>query len=115
MLEAKDVPPSEKDVIVDNLLKVYQNLKEDDLRSVTIRQHASHYLTLLKTKQAIQFLEKAWMQEPNKWIQRGMMVGLALYCERPDILEQYIQIIRDDNEAASINLGYHLPTTYATR
>ena len=36
------------------------------------------------------------------------MVGLALYCERPDILEQYIQIIRDDNEAASINLGYHL-------
>ena len=53
MLEAKDVPIAEKDVIVDNLLKVYQNFKEDDLRSVTIRQHASHYLALLKTKQAI--------------------------------------------------------------
>lgn len=108
MLEAKDIAFAEKDLVVDNLLKVYQNRRGDDLQSVAIRQHASHYLALVKTKQAVQFLEQAWMQEPNKWVQRGMMVGLALYCERPDILEQYINIIRDDAETASINVGYHL-------
>jgi hypothetical protein len=36
------------------------------------------------------------------------MVGLALYCRRQDILDRYVQIVRGDPEAASINLGYHL-------
>ncbi len=108
MLEAKDVSFSEKDHLVDNLLEVYQHHGGEDLRAVTMRQHASHYLALLGTRRAIQFLEQTWEQEPNKWVRRGMMVGLALYCEKPYVLEQYVKIIRDDPEAASINVGYHL-------
>lgn len=108
MLEAKDIRPAEKDVIVDNLLRVYQHYSGDDLQSLTVRQHASHYLALVRTRRAIQFLEQAWKQEPNKWVQRGIMVGLALYAEKADVLEQYIKIIQNDAEAASINLGYHL-------
>ncbi|GHO83966.1 hypothetical protein KSZ_19720 [Dictyobacter formicarum] len=36
------------------------------------------------------------------------MVGLALYCGQLEVLDQYIQFIHDNPEAASINLGYHL-------
>ena len=108
MLDERDGFHYEKDLIANNLIKVYQHYKGDDLRSVTIRQHASHYLARLGTRQAMLFLEQTSKEEPNKWVQRGMMVGLAFYCNRTDILEHYIKIIRDDQEAASINLGYHL-------
>ena len=108
MLNSKKVAQNEKDLIADNLIGVYQQHQGDNLRLVTIRQHASHYLTSLGTARALQFLEQAYSQEPNKWVQRGIMVGLALYCERADILEQYITMLRKDPEAASINLGYHL-------
>src|SRR6266487_3158488 len=108
MLNAKEIAQNEKDAITQNLIKVYQIHQGDDIQSVTIRQHASHYLTNLKTPHAIQFLEQIYYQEPNKWVQRGIMVGLALYCDRIDILEEYIKLIRNDSEVASINLGYHL-------
>jgi hypothetical protein len=108
MLDSKEVSPNEKGLIVGNLIQVYQSNKEDDLRSATLRQQASHYLAHLGTTRAIQFLEQNYTQEGNKWVQRGMMVGLALYCDKADILEQYITIIRENPEAASINLGYHL-------
>ena len=108
MLEAKDVSRSEKDLIAENLIKVYQHYKGDDTHAITIRQHASHYLALLRIERATQFLEQAYKQEQNKWIQRGMMVGLALYCKKADVLEEYITMLREDAEAASINLGYYL-------
>ena len=108
MLNAKEIAQNEKDAIIQNLIKVYQIHQGDDIPSVTIRQHASHYLTNLKTPHAIQFLEQIYYQEQNKWVQRGRMVGLALYCNKMDILEEYIKLIRNDPEVASINLGYHL-------
>jgi hypothetical protein len=108
ILVSGEVTPSEKDVIVTLLMKVYQQHKQDDPRSITLRQHASHYMALLATKSARQFLEQAWHQETDKWVQRGMMVGLALYCDREDILEQYIKMIRTDPETASLNIGYYL-------
>jgi transcriptional regulator with XRE-family HTH domain len=108
MLNSKEIVQNEKDLIVHNLIMVYQMHQGDDFRLVTIRQHASHYLTSLGTPKAIQFLEQTYNQEPNKWVQRGIMVGLALYCNKTNILEQYITMIRNDPEVASINLGYHL-------
>ena len=45
MLNSKETGQHEKDVVVHNLIKVYQMHQGDDLRPVTIRQHASHYLT----------------------------------------------------------------------
>jgi transcriptional regulator with XRE-family HTH domain len=108
ILVSEEISTHDKDLIVSMLIKVYQRNGKDDPRSVTIRQHASHYMTLVGTKQAVEFLEQACEREPNKWVQRGIMVGLALYCDRTDILERYINIIRQDTEAASINIGYHL-------
>jgi hypothetical protein len=107
-LEVKELSGHDEDVVVDILIKAYQENGGNDSRSVTIRQHASHYLSHLGTSRAVQFLERACEKEPNKWVQRGIMVGLVLYCGRIDILKRYITIVRSDAEAASINLGYHL-------
>ncbi|MBV9691550.1 MAG: NACHT domain-containing protein [Ktedonobacteraceae bacterium] len=108
LLDSREIPLNEKGLIVENLIRVYQNNMEDELRAATIRQQASHYLACLGTARAIQFLEQNYEREANKWVQRGMMVGLALYCDKPNVLEQYIKMVREDPEAASINLGYHL-------
>jgi hypothetical protein len=108
MLDSKEVSPNEKSLLVTNLISVYRSNGGNDLRSATIRQQASHYLARLGTPRAIQFLEQQYEQEPNKWVQRGMMVGLALYCDKAGVLEQYIKLLREDPEAASINIGYHL-------
>jgi hypothetical protein len=79
--------------------------RADKCKPSILLADASHYLTSLGTPRAIQFLEQTYNQEPNNWVQRGIMVGLALYCNKTDILEQYITMIRNDPEVASINLG----------
>lgn len=108
MLAATDISPHEKELVTSNLITVYQNNREDQLLPTTIRQQASHYLTRLGTPRAIAFLEQVCEEEQNKWVQRGIMVGLALYCGKADMLERYITILRKDPEMAAINLGYHL-------
>lgn len=108
MLRAKDISFYERDLVTLNLLNVFQRNRANVPRSISIRQHASYYLTSLGTAQAMAFLEQALEEEPNKWVQRGIMVGLTLYCGRTDMLERYITIIREDREAAAINLGFHL-------
>jgi hypothetical protein len=108
ILTSSEIPSTEKEEIVTVLIKVYQRNRKNDSRSITLRQHTSHYMALLATKQARQFLEQACYEEQDKWVQRGMMVGLALYCDRMDILEQYMRTLRADPDAASLNLGYYL-------
>lgn len=108
MLTAKTVSHRDRDIIVETLITAYQQSNASDGNSTNIRQHASYYLAFLGTQRAVSFLEQTYEQEPNKWVQRGMMVGLALFCERADILERYIMMIKTDAEAASINVGYHL-------
>lgn len=108
LLDAKACSGSERDHVVDVLITAYQQNSTDDQRSVTIRENASHYLAFLGTPKAIQFLEPVYTAEPDKWVQRGMMVGLALLCKRSDILDHYIDLILNDLEAASLNIGYHL-------
>ncbi|GCE06119.1 NACHT domain-containing protein [Dictyobacter aurantiacus] len=109
MLGSKEITASEKNFISDHLMELYQENKSDNgLRSAIVRQQSSHYLARLGTPRAIQFLDENYVRETNKWVQRGMMVGLALYCGQLEVLDQYIQFIREDPEAASINLGYHL-------
>ncbi len=100
--------PYEKSLIATNLMNLYLRHRADDERATTIRQQASHYLTTLGTETAIRFLEEVGSEETNKWVQRGIMVGLALYSGRAEMLERYIHIIRQDQEAAAINLSYHL-------
>lgn len=108
MLRAKAFSRSHRDIVIKNLIIAYQQNCGDDLSSVIIRNNTSYYAAFLGGLYAIQFLEQAYRQEPNKWVQRSMMVGLALFCDREDILEQYIDVLLTDVEAASINIGYHL-------
>lgn len=108
MLDARACSGSDRDHVVDVLIAAYRHNGGDDERSATIRENASHYLTFLGTPKAVQFLEQAYAAEPDKWVQRGIMVGLALLCQRGDMLDRYIEMISQDPEAASINIGYHL-------
>jgi hypothetical protein len=94
--------------VVDVLIAAYRQNALGDRRSATVRENASHYLAFLGTPEAIVFLERAYEAEPDKWVQRGMMVGLALLCKRNNILDRYIDLLHHDPEAASINIGYHL-------
>ena len=108
MLNAKDLTKYDKEQMANTLIKVYQQSGTNDDHGAVIRQNASYYLTVVGTQKGVQFLEQTHQQEPNKWVQRGIMVGLALNCHRADILERYINIVNTDPEAASINIGYHL-------
>lgn len=108
ILRTKELSRYDKEQMTNTLIKVYQQNKMNDDQAAIIRQYASYYLTVLDTQKAIQFLEQSYQQEANKWVKRGMMVGLALNCKRADILEEYINIVNTDPEAASINIGYHL-------
>ena len=104
----RETSHSEKDRMTDNLIRVYQRSDGDDERSITLRQQSSHYIAHLGTHKAAQFLLEIYEQEPNKRTQRGIMVGLALYCGKRDILHRYMELIRQDPEVASINIGFHL-------
>ncbi len=104
----KESTPYEKDVIVASLITVYQRNRKKEKQPTTIRQQASYFLTNLATERAVCFLEEVYLEEPNKWVQRGIMVGLALYAGRAEMLERYLRIVQQDREAAAINVGYHL-------
>ncbi len=104
----KESSVHEKAIIASNLINVYQRNQVQAQEPTTIRQQATYYLSTLGTEPAIHFLEQIYQEEPNKWVQRGIMIGLALYSERAEMLEQYMRIIHEDREAATINIRYHL-------
>lgn len=108
MLTAKDLAEYDKRLITSILNETYQQYKGNDKESLLIRQHAAHYLARLGTQTAAQFLEQACEREPDKWVWRGIMVGLFRFCGKTERLDQYIDVLHDDPESASINVGYHL-------
>lgn len=108
MLRAKELSTYNKEQMASTLISVYQHNSTNNDQSALVRQNASYYLAVLNTEKSVEFLEHTYQAEPNKWVQRGMMVGLAINCDRADILDRYIDIVCTDPDAASINIGYHL-------
>jgi transcriptional regulator with XRE-family HTH domain len=104
----RESSPHEKSIIAANLISAYQQNQMQAQESTTIRQQATYYLSNLRIESAIRFLEGICQEEPNKWVQRGIILGLALYAGKAEMLEQYIQTIREDAQAATINTNYHL-------
>jgi transcriptional regulator with XRE-family HTH domain len=104
----RESEPHEKSLIATNLINIYRRNQQQSQTAVTIRQQATYYLSNLRTDTAAHFLESIYQQESNKWVQRGIMLGLALYAGKAEMLEQYLQIIREDTQAATINTIYHL-------
>ena len=98
----------DKERIMKNLVKVYQDFNiEKELNSI-LRQHASYYLAYLKTDKAKDFLLEKYNDEKDKWVKRSMMVGLANFWGRTDIMEKYIGLLHEDEETSKTNLLYHL-------
>jgi len=99
---------NDKEIIMSNLQKVYQNCGGLEKLNLILRQHASYYLAFLKTEGATNFLLEEYNNEKNKWVQRSIMVGLANFCNRSDIMKKYIDMLRGNRETSKINLVYHL-------
>jgi energy-coupling factor transporter ATP-binding protein EcfA2 len=96
-----------------NRVRVERNLEQAYTNNLwsgnsLLREQASYYLACLESPHGIQFLEEIYSREPDKFVQRGILVGLAVLCRRPDIMDRYIRLLHEDPEADSINLGYHL-------
>ena len=99
---------NDKERIMKNLVKVYQDFNNEKKLNSILRQHASYYLAYLKTDKAKDFLLENYNNEKDKWVKRSMMVGLANFWGRTDIMEKYIGLLHEDPETLKINLLYHL-------
>src|SRR5258708_4100771 len=108
MLMAKELPQYEKEQMAEILIRVYRQNNINNERSATIRQNVCYYLSVLRIQESVQFLERIYQHETNKRVQRAIAVGLAVYCDETHLLEQYIDVLYIDSEAALINTGYYL-------
>ncbi len=99
---------NDKERITNNLQEIYQNCGGVEKLNLILRQHASYYLAFLKTRDATNFLLEGYDKEKNKWVKRSMIVGLANFCNRSDIMKKYIKMLYEDKETSKINLAFHL-------
>jgi hypothetical protein len=106
MLKSGELNQRDEKQIEKNLEQSYTNNLSS--KNSLLREQASYYLACLGNPQAVRFLEEIYPREPDKFVQRGILVGLAILCQRQDILNDYIRILHQDPQADSINLGYHL-------
>ena len=106
MLKSDKLKPREMNLIGENLEKTYSNNIQST--NILLREQACYYLASLGTPKSIKFLEKIYTNEPDKFVQRGILVGLSIQCKRQDIMDKYIRVLRQDHDADLINLGYHL-------
>jgi hypothetical protein len=96
-------------IVTRNLTEVYQAAQASDAAAALItREQAGYYLSRLKTPRVEAFLEAAIRTERDKWVKRGLTIGLIYNFRRRDILEAYMQDLHSDSDADLINLRYHL-------
>lgn len=105
---ASSTPAHLKQRATRNLIQVYKNCTSELREDVVVRQQAGHLIGHFCTPEGANFIEENAAKDPNKWVQRGMLLGLALSCARQDVLEKYVALLENDPEAASINTGYYL-------
>ena len=81
---------------------------DESLSNVMVRDHSMYYIARLRTEEGIKFLLNSLNKEKNKLVQRGIIMGLVLFCNQKWGLDYYIKHLEKDKEARSINMGYHL-------
>jgi len=106
MLKSGNLRKSDKTKIGKNLENAYTNNIQST--NILLREQASYYLASLGTQKAIRFLKKIISDESEKFVQRGILVGLAIQCQLQESMKEYIESLQRDEDADSINLGYHL-------
>ncbi|WP_158304574.1 NACHT domain-containing protein [Thermococcus barophilus] len=79
------------------------------------KQQTAHYLAILipylseDIKEDIEnFLIGKLRTETNKFITRGIRVGLFRHANRKDILKEYLRLLEKDWEEREVNCGYYL-------
>jgi len=106
MLTAATLAGSQQSVISRNFERLIEESRDDRLRDVAVRQHAGNLLALVADARAVDYLEAKLGTEPNQFVRRGMIVGLAMHQGRRDVLDAYVQQLEHDPEAVAIQLGY---------
>ena len=105
---SKNFSEFEKKQVMNNLMSIYKNNPGNEQKNIVARGQSSHYLAYLDLMESNKFLEEQYKKENNKWVQRAIMVALARFANRRDILAEYIEMLNRDEEAASIHVGYLL-------
>jgi hypothetical protein len=107
MLAASKRRPSERRIISQNMLEILSRRNSIDSRSETVRQHVGNLLAGVADKYTADLLADHIDQEPSEFVRRGITVGLALQQDRADLLEGYMERLREvDSDAVAIQIGY---------
>lgn len=116
----KSLDIQEIELIADSLELIYQKLeiesdKDKNKLNIMGRQQAAHYLSILLpylppliSKRVEQFLLSLLKKEKNKFITRGIRVGLFRHANRRDVLKEYLDLLELDREEQLVNCGYYL-------
>lgn len=110
LCECKSSGDRDLSLISNNLMQAYiVSKKHPEMCEYELaREHACYYLARLGEDQYANFLENVYIDEPSLYVQRGILMGLILFYGRKNYLEKYAEILNSNDEASSINLGYHL-------
>lgn len=109
MLDPGFLQPTDIEIITNNLVTAYRASEHDDSEArITLREQAGYYLSRMQTERAAAILEQIATTETNKFVQRGIIVGLIYTFKRENIVDEYLERLHTDAEADAINIGYHL-------
>ncbi len=86
------------------LLKTYAD--QSTTAAETIRQHIGNLLPSVANSAAEHFLTRFLKKEPSKFVQRGIVIGLALQRNRIDLLDEYVRQLEWDVDARALQIGY---------
>lgn len=108
MLQARNLNVGKKRRLFYHLRDAYLAHPDDDWHSLSIRSQSSHNLAKLGLLEANTFLRTVYHSEKDKWVKRGIAVGLALFANDGSIINKYVEELYSDPEHVSVNLGYNL-------
>lgn len=108
ILQAKGLEGGKRRQLFHHLRDAYLAHPDADWHSLSIRSQSSHNLAKLGLLEANAFLKTVYHSEEDKWVKRGIGVGLALFSNDGSIINEYMEDLYSDPEHVSVNLGYNL-------
>jgi len=106
--ELKERSERQRQRMHDVLERIYgDHIGRDAVDADFVRQNCCYYMCNLRTPYSRRFLENALQTEQSLLVKRGIFMGLALTHGNEEPIQQYLQQLRSDEYAASVNAGYH--------
>jgi 2-polyprenyl-3-methyl-5-hydroxy-6-metoxy-1,4-benzoquinol methylase len=98
----------QREKIHDLLERTYkQHRGGEELSAQLIRQNCCYYMCFLRTPFSIRFLEQALKDERSLLVRRGIIMGIAAAQRDEGHIQNYLEELRTNEQAASLNAGYH--------